>query len=570
VIPGAAALVAQLVLAAAAAPSPSPRPVAAPPCAPWSADPFDVARRQERPVLIFLRYFACQACDSVQRPLLGPGSPVAGEYVCVKVDADDHPAGAAIYRAAAENMDGSAGWPVVALLLPDGRPFHAMTVHADAVAAFEDLALRKRAAYHADRKTVEADARRGLDAARSALEVHASGRPITAADTARAVQLLAAETPAAPEAFPPRHPRAAALGSLPILDALARGTLRDHVGGGFFHGTTPAEPGVPHFEKRLGDNALLLRAFARGYGATRNLLYRDVARDIVSWAVREMRDSSGDFWASVHPASEGRDGAYYVFSGDEVQRALGAERAAELQKSYRLVPPGVLVLTGNPFAGLGASQQVLFARRARRVRPPTDSRVMAGWNGLMISGLAASGSALAWGSDLETARRAADAVMARLGPASALRHSAGSPAATTQAVLEDYAYLAQGMLDLGEATGEPKWRAQAVALVDAAVSRFWDVAEGGFFITEERGLLPFRPRHARDGDLPSANAVLADVLLRLGRITGDARYTRLGEKTLEAFAEELAADPGGTAGLALVAKAWLDDRAAIAPRPSPR
>ena len=137
---------------------------------------------------------------------------------------------------------------------------------------------------------------------------------------------------------------------------------------------------------------------------------------------------------------------------------------------------------------------------ARRVRPPTDGRVVAGGNGLMISGLASSGSALAWGSDLETARRAASAVMARLGPASALRHSAGPGASSTPAVLEDYAYLALGMLDLSVATGEAQWRAQAVELVDAAVSRLWDVAQGGFFGTTERGLLPFRPRHARDGD----------------------------------------------------------------------
>jgi uncharacterized protein YyaL (SSP411 family) len=519
---------------------------------------------------VYVRYFACQACDAVERALLRPGSPLASEYVCVKVDADEHPAVADVYAAAAAALDGPPGWPLVALARPDGQPFHAMTAHPETVSAVEDLALRKAAAFHIDRTTVEADARRALDAVRSALEVHAPPRPITAADTARALESLAAEPPPTPEAFPPRHPRPAGLGSLAVLDALARGTLRDHVGGGFFRGTTAAEPGVPHFEKNLGDNALLLRAFARGYGATRSRLYRDVAREIVSWAVREMRDSSGDFWSSVHPASEGRDGAYYVFTADEVQRALGAERAAELQKTYLLVPPGVLVLTGNPFAGLGASQQVLFARRARRVRPPTDGRVVAEGNGLMISGLAASGSALAWGSDLETARRAADAVMTRLGPASALRHSAGPGASSTPAVLEDYAYLAQGMLDLSVATGEAQWRAQAVALADAAVSRLWDVAQGGFFETDERGLLPLRPRHARDGDLPSGNAVMADVLFRLGQATGEVRYTRMGEKTLEAFAEELAADPAGTATLGSVAEAWRAERAASGPRPSPR
>jgi uncharacterized protein YyaL (SSP411 family) len=257
-------------------------------------------------------------------------------------------------------------------------------------------------------------------------------------------------------------------------------------------------------------------------------------------------------------------------AGEVDPRAVGPARAAELGQSYRLVPPGVLVLHGNPFAGLGPSAQVLFARRARRVRPPTDRRVIAGWNGLMIGGLAASGSALAWGSDLEAARRAADAVMARLGPASALRHSAGGEEAGRAAVLEDYAYLAEGMLDLAVATGEARWQAQAIALVDAAIGRLWDVAGGGFYATEERGLLPLRPHHALDGDLPSANAVMADVLLRLGRATGEARYTHLGERTMAAFRDQLAADPARTATLALVAQRWRAESGATARPASPR
>jgi uncharacterized protein YyaL (SSP411 family) len=431
--------------------------------------------------------------------------------------------------------------------------------------------------FHADRRSVDERARRALEAARQALRPRSGPRPVTPGETRAALLAISSVGAPSPFVFPVGRPRLVLLASRAgarraasgrataapdsllldrTLEATARSALRDHVGGGFFAGAGASGPFS--FEKRLADNALLLRAFARGYAASGSLLQRDAARETSAWAVRELRDSSGAFWSSIDGTTEGRSGAYYVWLADEIHRALGPERSAEFDKSYRLAPPGVLMLTGSPFAGLSESLQVLSGRRVRRVRAATDGRVFAGSNGLMIGALAASGAA-GWGSDLDVARRAAAAVLAGLGPAARLCRCARGSDPCAPALLDDHAFLAEGLLDLHEATREERWRTEAIALVEAAVARFWDVDQGGFYETDGRAEpTPSRIKTAHDGELPAGNAVLADVLHRLGRLTGSSRYSRLAERTIEAFAEPLARDPAGHATLALVAEEWRD------------
>jgi uncharacterized protein YyaL (SSP411 family) len=331
-----------------------------------------------------------------------------------------------------------------------------------------------------------------------------------------------------------RHTTAAAKEAASTLEAIARGGTRDAVAGGFLHARQRGDWAVPDFEKRAADNGALLRQYAQAYSATGDLLYRDVARETALWAIRDLRDSTGAFWTSV---GSGPDGTYYLWTRAEIEKTLGPERAAEFFEVYRLDPPGVLQLVGSPFAGLGSSRETLLVRRNRRVRPAVDERVLAGVNGLMIGGLATSGALLKRGSDLEAARRAATAVLERLGPVPTLRHEAIGTAARGAADLEDYAYLAEGLLDLYGATGEEHWCHEAQALADTAVSRLWDVQGGGFFGSEGTPGAP-RQKSARDGALPSANGVMVSVLFRLSRSTGEARYAALARRTIAAFAAD--------------------------------
>ena len=156
---------------------------------------------------------------------------------------------------------------------------------------------------------------------------------------------------------------------------------------------------VPDFEKRLAENALLLRELCGSRSATGDLFLRDVAREIGRWVIAEMRDASGPFWSTIAATSDGQPGRYYVWTEDDIRRALGSALAAEFLEVYRLDPSGLPVLVGNPFAGLGSSREILVARRARRVRPAIDDRLFTGANGLMIAGLSASGALLRRGAD---------------------------------------------------------------------------------------------------------------------------------------------------------------------------
>jgi hypothetical protein len=344
-----------------------------------------------------------------------------------------------------------------------------------------------------------------------------------------------------------------------LLDAMARGGFRDHLAGGFHRSAVEQPPGPPRFEKRLSDNALLIEAYANAYARTGNLLYRDVVRDTVSWAIRDLREPEGCFLASL-----GAPNGYYLWTRQEVFAVLGHSRGEQFLETYGVEPPGLLTLTGSPFAGLGPSREVLQARRARRVRPPVDDRVVVGWNGLMVSALATSGSLLKRGADTEAARRAAQAVLLRLGPATGLKHEASGPRTGSVAELGDYAYLAEGLLDLHQASGEPRWRDEAVALVEAAVLRLWDVGGGGFFESEAGATAGPRLKSARDRDLPAPNGVIVSVLIRLATLTGDERFRRLAVKTVDTFRQELEREPKAFQTLAAAAA-----RLSTVPSPSP-
>jgi uncharacterized protein YyaL (SSP411 family) len=497
---------------------------------PWGADALEAARSRRLPLLLSVGRAGCHACATLDRTLLGDpelAAVVQRRFVPVKVDRDEHPE--------LEEVLGfgpglaGASEPLLVVLSADGTPG---APYAGATGSRGDLA-----------PWLSAD---GPPASPAAPSPGAPGVGSLARLTSLLQRTEAGDAPARQELAQ-------------LLEAIARGGVRDQLAGGFHHGPRDGSWQVPWFEKLLRDNAVLIRAYARAFASTRDLLQRDVVRETVAWTLRDLRDPSGAFLASMDATSEGQEGRYYLWTKEELLATLGAERGQEFFASYRLEPPGVLQLTGSPFAGLGASREVLQTRRGRRVRPSVDDKVLAADNGLMISALATSGSNLRRGPDLEAARRAAGSVLERLGPAAKLRHYAVGGQAAGSALLADYAFLGEGLLDLYEATRETRWRDEAAALADAAVARLWDVAGGGFFGAESQPGLRNRPKPAQDRALPSPNGTMAALLLRLGRATGQQRYTALGLSTLQAFQAEVARDPEACATLK-AAERW---------RPSP-
>ncbi len=536
----------------------------------WGPAAFEQARREAKPVFLYATSFGCRPCQEAEGALADgeTARTLNRSFVCVKVDGDERPDLVEAYSSAVRALGGRPGWPLLLFLDPDGRPLGLppMPTSGSDGAAFRRSVLDAAASPPHPRQPSQPTA--GTD-----VVPRVEGSPEAPLDLARFVheasRRLASEGAPDDPLMPPAHSALRllladhALRASPetrdaiqrLLDRAARSGFRDHLAGGFHRGRADLEPPAFRFEKRLADNAFWLRAFAEWHGVTGDLHCRQVAEGIVAWSLREMRDSTGAFWSSIASGSGAvpADGAYYLWSLGEVSNILGPDRAEELGKAYRVHPPGLLVLEGSPFAGLAPWQQTLMNRRGRRVRPATDERISAAGNGAFIGALATSGRLLKRGSDLETARRAAEAVLGRLGPAGALRHATGGGAAPVPAVLRDYAYLAEGLLDLFEATGDTRWRQQAATLADTAVLRFWDVPSGGFLVADRKQPpLPWPAKTARDADLPSAAGVMASVLSRLGA-TVEKRYADLSRKTIHAFLDEATRDPRGMETLAAAA-----------------
>ena len=524
---------------------------------PWGAPALDVARRERKPVFVFIGRAGCHECRTREREMLGDADVVellARSFVAVVVDRDERPEVEWVHAAALGLPPSGVSHPIVAVLAPDGRPyFGAAGVERDdrdGRAGLESVLGSATALLRNDPAAVEERAARALAALREAERPPAPRAPLGEAVVDSALRGLGDSFDAVYGGFglaPKRPPHAALLFLLEqhdhgrkralemverTLDGLAKGALRDHVGGGFHRESADALWMRPRFEKTLADNALLLRTYALAHAASGRALHRRVAEEIAEWARRELADPTGAFRAGLASESDGVDGGLYRWSREQIASALEDATAAQLMASHRLAAEGLIVPL-DPAAPRPAALDTLRAARARRPQPAVDERVFAGANGLMIGALAVSGRLLGRAEHVTAARAAATAVLERLapvrrppasGPAPSLTRWFRGDASGGGALLEDHAFLAQGLLDLYDADGDQRWLDAARWLADAAVGRFLDVSAGGFFETDAgHGPLLGRVRNGYDNDLLSGSGVMASVLLRLGAATGEPR-----------------------------------------------
>jgi uncharacterized protein YyaL (SSP411 family) len=363
------------------------------------------------------------------------------------------------------------------------------------------------------------------------------------------------------------------------LDRMAMGGIYDQVGGGFHRYSTERTWTVPHFEKMLYDNAQLVEIYAREYAATKNPLYRRVVQETLAFVGRELTSPEGAFYSALDADSDGEEGQFYVWTDAEINGALPDKADATLirkiycgdgkpnfeGKSHIFVLAKPLAEQARELrmteaeleARLARLRQRLLVARCWRPRPFLDTKVLTGWNGQMIAGYAIAGQTLADPRYLEAAGRAADFVVKRLRtPEGRLLRTYGArPGQQGQArlngYLDDYAYLAHGLLCLHDATNERRWLDEARSLTDTMVRLHGDPNGGGFFYTSnDHEKLFARTKDQYDGAQPSGNSMAASNLVRLWTKTGDDRYRALAEKTFKTFAGQLKANPTGLTFLA--------------------
>ena len=565
---------------------------------PWGPEALELAKREDKPILLSIGYSACHWCHVMERESFEDAEiakQMNEDFVSVKVDREERPDLDQIYQLVVQLMGRSGGWPLTVFLTPDQKPFFGGTYFPPddkhGLPGFPKILRAISDAYRDRRDEVDTQAAEltvAIGKATAANDKTAS--PALGPDLLkRAAGKLSGRFDDQHGGFGarPKFPNTMGLDVLlrfgvedkderalsrvkRALEAMRHGGIYDHLGGGFHRYSTDAEWLVPHFEKMLYDNACLLRLYVDGFRATGEVLFADTARETAAYIAREMTDESGGFYATQDADSEGHEGKFFVWSPDEIVSALGSDDAVtkmvfayfgvtddgnfEDSGSTVLHEATSLAKLGIKF-GLGPSAVVdalsgakkkLFDVREKRVKPFRDEKILASWNGLMIGALAEASHTLEDEALLALAERAYAFIAKTLVTADGrvLRHVKGS-IVKGPGFLDDHAFVANAALDLYEATGKPHFVADARRITDALVAHFTDGTNGGFFFTADDGEdLILRAKDPYDHALPSGASIAANVLLRLGALA-DATYTRLGESALELLAPVAIGNPFG-------------------------
>ncbi len=560
---------------------------------PWCPEAFEQARARDVPVLISVGYSACHWCHVMAHETF-EDAEVAGVlnqgFVSIKVDREEHPDVDAAYMQAVQLVAGRGGWPMTVLALADGSPFWGGTYLPKA--SFLALVRQVGELWATQRATIEAGAQRLAQAVRGSARLPsgparpASGRSFL--DEASEALVARADPEWGGFSPSPKFPEPPCLELLALhwwrtgspaseqawrlaLDAMSSGGIYDHLGGGFARYSTDRRWLVPHFEKMLYDNALLVTAYVHAWQLTRSGRYRQVVEETVGYLLRPPVRLPEGAWASSEDAdSEGEEGRFYTWSYDEV-RQVGGEVATEWygarpegnwQGRNILWRPGLGSLA-RP-AEVEQARQALFAHRERRARPGLDTKVVAEWNAMAVSALLAAGSALGRPEWVAEARRTGEALLARLRRDDGRWLRCWAPAAGRAATAPplacagDYAWLVDAFTRLGEATGRASWTSAACETATSLIELFWDPADGAFRTTGADAEAPVaRLKDVHDGACPSANATAVLALARLGELTGEARYLEVARRALDALAPAMATVPAAFCAMACAAS-YLD------------
>ncbi len=569
---------------------------------PWGREALERARREDRPIFLSVGYSTCYWCHVMERESFSDPETAElmnREFVNVKVDREERPELDEIYMAATQILTRHGGWPNSVFLTPELEPFFAGTYFPPAdrsgLPGFRTVLRSLAEAWKTRRRDVQKQAASVAAAMRRFLEertLPAAGPPAAGEAAERALADLersfdpqwggfggAPKFPSPSNLFlllelAGERPRAAEMLEV-TLDRMARGGIYDQLGGGFHRYATDREWKVPHFEKMLYDNGLLLEVYAREWRRAGDPEAARIVRETAEYLGRELTSPEGALWSAQDAETEGHEGAFYAWSREQLDEVLGEEGSAFLAPLLGFEGPpffeGAYVLhLPRPLAEQAARRRTgreallaeieplrrrLFAARAERPRPLTDDKVLADWNGMAIAGLATAGRLLPEPELVERAARAAEFLLATLRPAGGpLHHSWRDGRLGPRAFLPDYAFLVRGLLALhaaGGPDGGERWLAAAVELADEQRRRLGDPAAGGYFMAAERPDVLFRSKEALDGAVPAANAVAALDLLELAAVTGERRWLEEAEATVRAFAALTAGHPAAVKTLVL-------------------
>ncbi|MEP9354556.1 thioredoxin domain-containing protein [Xanthobacter sp. KR7-65] len=525
----------------------------------WGEEAFAEARALGKPILLSVGYAACHWChvmahESFEDPQVA--GLMNALFVNIKVDREERPDVDQIYMSALQQLGQSGGWPLTMFLDPEGRPFWGGTYFPPTARygrpGFSDVLQQVSTVFSENPDKVEKNATAILARLRKAAQPAdgvAIGREELDDAAKRLIPLIDPVHGGLKGA--PKFPQSGLMeflwrtgtrtgdGAMKALVALTlnrmcEGGIYDHLGGGFARYSVDEIWFVPHFEKMLYDNSLLIELLALAHADTGDALFLQRARETVGWLKREMLTQDGAFAASLDADSEGHEGRFYVWTLAEVEAVLGPQDAAVFARIYDVTKAGnweagnILnrtdagVVSAEDEARLAPLRAKLLDARAGRVRPGRDDKVLADWNGLMIAALARAGAFLGEEEWVALARGAFTAVTRHMVIDGRLAHSWCGDKMVAPGLASDLAAMARAGIALHEATGEGEGLAWAARFLDLLEQHHLDPATGTYFLTaDDGGSLIMRPAATHDEAVPNYNAVAADALIRLSALTGD-------------------------------------------------
>jgi uncharacterized protein len=548
---------------------------------PWGEDALAAARDQDKPILLSIGYAACHWCHVMAHESFESdeiATQMNDRFINIKVDREERPDIDTIYMNALHMLGEQGGWPLTMFLTPQAEPYWGGTYFPPEPRfgrpGFPQVLEAMAKAYVDDKEAVSKNTAALVEGLQKmALTPPAEDVPVLSVElldnmAARLIESVDLELGGIGGA--PKFPQTFALEFLwrahrrggdtkfaqaveISLDQMAQGGIYDHVGGGYARYATDAAWLVPHFEKMLYDNALLIGLMTQVWQHTGSGLYEARIRETVGWTVREMTAQGGGFAASLDADSEGVEGKYYVWTEAEIDAALGID-AAMVKETFGVAPGGnwegntILnrshnLAIGDPqFEGdLARACNVLYEVREQRIRPGWDDKILADWNGMMIGAMARAAAVFNEAGWLAAAERAWTFVADKMSDGDRLWHAARDGKVRNAGMLEDYANMAQAGLVLFEVTGSPAYLERAQAWTAALDQFFWDATQGGYYQTASDGeQLIARPRNANDNAVPSGNGTMVGVLARLYLHTGADTYRDRAHQLIDAFTPEIA------------------------------
>jgi len=548
---------------------------------PWGDEAFDRARAEDKPVLVSIGYSACHWCHVMEHESFEDEDVAAiqnDHFINIKVDMEERPDVDQIYMNFVQMTTGRGGWPMNVFLTPEKLPFFGGTYFPPnpryGMPSWRQILTSIADAFRERRDELQESAANIVSELKKMSVVEPAAGSLSPEMLDAAFVSFTRTFDAANGGFggAPKFPAAMSLEFLLryhhrtgddkalsmvtySLEKMARGGIYDQLGGGFHRYAVDAVWLVPHFEKMLYDNAQLIRVYLHTFQVTGDEFFKRIAVECLEYICREMLDPSGGFYSTQDADSEGEEGKFFVWTPEEITEVLGEDVGRAFCRAYDVTAGGnfeghsILNIKDPALAGndrFDDARKRLFEHREKRVKPFRDEKILTAWNGLMLAAFADAAGVLGDERYLSIAKKNADFILTELQKDGRLLRTWKDGKAKLNGYVEDYANVADGLVELFQVSGDAEYLTEAKRLADLMITEFWDAESGGFFFTSnDHEQLVVRNKDLYDNATPSGNSVAADVLLKLAKLTGEDKYERFAVTVLRLTASQIRRHPQG-------------------------